>query len=239
MTVRRDALAVWAALGAAAALAWWLSVRPMALMPGMAGMDTPLLTFLAMWTAMMAAMMLPAVAPVALLWSRAIRVQSPGLGGAWRLTQFVAGYLGAWSAAGVLAFGIVLAMENQLTSPSARRALLAGALLLAGIWQLTPLKAVCLRHCRSPFGFLALHAGRAGWFRDLRVGAHHGAWCLGCCWGLMLVLVVAGMMSVALMVGLTALVVAEKTLPNGERTGRVAGVLLLAAAPFAWVFGPA
>lgn len=239
MTVRRDALAVWAALGAAAALAWWLTVRPMALMPGMAGMDTPLLPFLAMWTTMMAAMMLPAVAPVALLWCRVIRVQSPGLRGVWRLAQFVAGYLGAWSAAGVVAFGVVLAMENLLTGPTAQRVLLSGALLLAGIWQLTPLKAMCLHHCRSPFGFLALHAGRAGRLRDLRVGAHHGAWCLGCCWGLMLVLVVAGIMSLALMVGLTALVVAEKTLAHGQRVGRIAGLLLLVAAPLSWVFGPA
>ena len=237
--MRRDALAVWVALGAAAAVAWWLTLRPMTLMPGMAGMGTPPLPSLAMWTATTAAMMLPAVAPVALLWSRAIRVQSPGLRGPWRLTQFVAGYLGAWSAAGLLAFAVVRAMENLLTSPSAQRALLSGALLLAGIWQLTPQKAMCLRHCRSPFGFLALHAGRGGWLRDLRVGAHHGAWCLGCCGGLMLVLVVAGMMSAALMVGLTALVVAEKTLPHGERIGRLAGTLLLIAAPLSWMLAPA
>lgn len=237
--MRRDALAVWVALGLAAAVAWWLTLRPMTLMPGMAGMGTPLLPFLAMWTAMMAAMMLPAVAPVALLWRRTIHVQSPGLRGAWRLTQFVAGYLGAWSAVGLIAFALVRVMEDVLTSPSAQRALLSGALLLAGIWQLTPQKATCLRHCRSPFGFLALHVGRAGWLRDLRVGAHHGAWCLGCCWGLMLVLVVAGMMSAPLMVGLTALVVAEKTLPHGERTGRIAGALLLIAAPLSWLLTPA
>lgn len=237
--MRRDALAVWAALGVAAAVAWGLTLRPMTLMPGMAGMGTPLLPFLAMWTAMMAAMMLPAVAPVALLWSRTIRVQSPGLRGAWRLTQFVAGYLGAWSAAGLVAFGIVRMMEDLLSAPVAQRALLSGALLLAGIWQLTPLKTICLHHCRSPFSFLAQHAGRAGQFRDVRVGAHHGAWCLGCCWGLMLVLVVAGMMNAALMVGLTALVVAEKTMPFGQRIGRLAGVSLLAAAPVCWMFAPA
>jgi predicted metal-binding membrane protein len=239
--VRRDAAAVWAALGLAAALAWWLTLRPMTLMPGMAGMGTPLLPFLAMWAAMMAAMMLPAVTPVALLWTRAIRVQSPGWRGAGRLAQFVGGYLGAWTAAGLAAYALVLVMENVLTSALAHRALLAGALALAGIWQLTPLKAVCLRHCRSPIGFIVQHVGTTGPLRDLRVGAHHGAWCLGCCWALMVVLVVAGMMSVALMVGLTALVVAEKTLSFGPALARCTGwgLLLGAGAALATGWTPA
>lgn len=227
----RDALAVWAALGLAAALAWWLTLRPMALMPGMAGMGTPLAPFLGMWAAMMTAMMLPAVTPVAVLWSRAIRVQTPGLRGIARLTQFVGGYLAVWAASGLAAYGVVRFMEHGAAAPGPRRWLLAGVLVLTGVWQLTPFKAACLRHCRSPLGFIVQHAGVAGPLRDLRVGAHHGAWCLGCCWAFMALLTVAGVMSVALMVSLTALVVAEKTLPFGAGLGRVAGWGLLAAAP--------
>ncbi len=102
----------------------------------------------------------------------------------------------------------------------------AGILIAAGLWQLTPVKTVCLRHCRTPLGFL-IGQWRAGHYGALRMGLGHGVWCLGCCWALMALLFFGGVMNLYWIVGLAVFVLLEKTIPLGHWLGRVAGVVLV------------
>ena len=202
---RIDARAV-GALAAATALAWaglatW----------GGGGMEAPRLApFLAAWTLMMVAMMLPSATPLVLLYRR------PGR------AQLVAGYVLVWAAFGVPVYALAHAVDLMEVPAAA----IAAVLVAAGVYQLTPLKAACLRRCRSPLDFLALRWGR----RPLRLGVDHGTYCVGCCWGLMAVLVVAAAMSLAAAALIAAVVFAEKVLRVGAWTARAAGVALLAAA---------
>jgi predicted metal-binding membrane protein len=109
-------------------------------------------------------------------------------------------------------------------------------LAVAGLYQFTPLKARCLRHCRSPLGFLLHFGNYSGRLRDVRVGAYHGGYCVGCCWSLMLVLVAVGVMNMAWMVGLTALVFVEKVWRSGKAFGyAVGGALTLAGLLLPWL----
>jgi predicted metal-binding membrane protein len=182
--------------------------------------------FIAMWGTMMAAMMLPAVAPVATLYARTIRS-----GRARRLSLFVAGYLLAWTAAGVPAY-LALRLVDHLAggTGSAMRNIAAVVLVGAGVYQLTPLKSRCLRHCRSPLAQLLRYGNLKGPIRDLKVSMHHAAYCLGCCWALMALFIAFGVMNVWAMIGLAALVLGEKLLPWGEMVGRFAGAAFLVIA---------
>ena len=183
--------------------------------PGTMGM--PLREFMPMWSAMMAAMMLPAVAPVATLYARTIKSDRAG-----RLALFVAGYVIAWSAAGLPAyFGLRLMDHFVRDNGSAMRNIAVVVLAGAGIYQLTPLKSRCLRHCRSPLAQLLHYGNLKGPLRDLKVSIHHAAYCLGCCWALMALFIAFGVMNVWAMVGLAALVLGEKVLPRGDTVGRV------------------
>jgi predicted metal-binding membrane protein len=164
---------------------------------------------------MMTAMMLPSAAPLVLLY---------GPRGRGRL---VLGYLLVWAAIGLPVYALASAVDLMDVPAAAVAAVLAAA----GVYQLTPLKDVCLRACRSPLDFVALRWGRGA----LRLGAEHGAYCVGCCWALMAVLVVAAAMSVTAAAVIAAVVFAEKVLPAGEWTARVAGLALLAAAGVALV----
>jgi predicted metal-binding membrane protein len=131
--------------------------------------------FVAFWITMMAAMMLPSVAPVAITWARAIGRQASGLRRGSRTTQFLAGYLLAWGAFGCLAYAGLTVLEPALQmNPEVGRWVGAAAFAAAGLQQLGPLKDVCLRHCRSPFAQLLHYAQFRGWTRDLRVGVHQG-----------------------------------------------------------------
>src|SRR5262249_55666431 len=114
--------------------------------------------------------------------------------------------------------------------PGAAHIFAVAAFAVCGIYQLSSLKDHCLAHCRSPLGLLLHYASYRGRLRDLRVGAHHGGYCLGCCWGLMLVLIAVGVMNVAAMVGLAALVLTEKAWSRGRMAGRLVGVAALALA---------
>jgi predicted metal-binding membrane protein len=194
-----------------------------------------LLIFL-MWVAMMVAMMLPSALPTILIFHRAVRndpqVRSP----ATRMTAFAAGYIAAWTAFGLgaslLQWGLA---EATLLSPMMVSASpwLGGALLVvAGVYQWTPLKYACLRHCRSPLAFLAEH-WRPGMPGALRLGLRHGLFCVGCCWALMLLLFVGGVMSLLWIGGITAFVLVEKLAPYGAQGGRLSGVALVLAG--AWV----
>jgi predicted metal-binding membrane protein len=152
--------------------------------------------FVGMWALMMAAMMLPSVAPVASMYQRPVRSYR-----ALRLAGFTGGYLLAWAGAGIPAF-LLTAFVAQLVNDHPAWATAAAAAVFAscGVYQLTPLKSRCLKHCRSPLSLL-LHCGAyRGRLRDVRAGAHHGAYCLGCCWSLMALFVVVGVMNLAAMV---------------------------------------
>jgi predicted metal-binding membrane protein len=201
--VRSVSIYAAAALFAASAIAWSYVM----LAPGGMGMSP--VAFIAAWTVMMAAMMLPSAAPLVLLYRRGAS--------AGRTTLLVAGYLFVWAVAGV---PIYFAFE--LIPMSMAPAVLA----VAGIYQLTPAKRACLRQCRSPADFLVLRWGRGAF----RLGLEHGAWCLGCCWALMVVLVLVGMMGLAWVVGLATLVAIEKLSEHGVLVSRVTGAAFLLAA---------
>ncbi|MBV9230019.1 MAG: DUF2182 domain-containing protein [Chloroflexi bacterium] len=183
--------------------------------PGTMGLDFGL--FLVFWTLMMAAMMLPSVAPVASMYLTAVRRLTTGWPLVFRVGSFVVGYLVAWAAFGIPAFGIAL-LGGQLAASSPRIAPWVGAFLLvaAGIYQLTPLKDRCLSHCRSPLAWLFHFGNYTGPLRDMRAGLFHGGYCVGCCWGLMLVLIAVGVMNLAWMVGLAVVVFLEKTWRYGK-----------------------
>jgi predicted metal-binding membrane protein len=146
-------------------------------------------------------------------------------------TAFVAGYLAMWGAFSLAAVVAQWALErSELLSPtmtSTSRLLGAGLLLAAGVWQLTPLKTVCLRHCRSPIGFLSTH-WRPGVGGAFTMGVRHGVFCLGCCWFLMALLFYAGVMNLIWIIGLALFVLAEKLMPAGVAFDRATGLVLAA-----------
>ena len=235
----RQLAPAWAALTALAVLAWIVTVRQaegMGIGPGPMGLALP--AFLALWVAMMTAMMFPSVAPIAIMWSRSIQARSTGARRTWRITTFVAGYLLAWAAYGAIAFVVLVGTEKLVdASPEAAKWLGVAIFAVAGLYQLTPIKNACLRHCRSPMMAFLHYAGFKGRLRDLRVGAHHGLYCVGCCWGLMLVLVAVGVMNIAAMAALGAVVFLEKLWSRGELLTRVIGVSFIAIAVVA-AFAP-
>ncbi|MFD9982822.1 DUF2182 domain-containing protein [Streptomyces massasporeus] len=231
----RDLAAGWILVILIAVPAWALTIgqaRDMGVEPGTMGMALPL--FLLLWVTMMAAMMLPSMAPVAITWVRGIGRQSSGWARAARTIEFVGGYLLVWTAFGLLAYG-ALALTGDLVGdhPTAGRWIGSIAFLLAGLYQLGPLKHVCLRHCRDPLGHLVRYAGFRRPARDLRVGVHHGAYCVGCCAGLMVVLVPLGVMNVAAMAGLAVVIFAEKLWSRGRLLSGVVGVAFLVLAVLA------
>jgi len=185
----------------------------------------------AMWWLMMTAMMLPSATPVLLLAAALNRRATPDRRPYGATALFALGYLAAWAGFSVVA---VAAQAWLSTSGSLSSMLhvgegaLAGAMLLAaGLWQLTPLKRACLRHCRSPVHFLATRrrSGAAGAFA---MGAEHGAYCVGCCWLMMALLFVGGVMNLYWIAGLAGYALAEKLLPAGERVARIVGAILIA-----------
>jgi predicted metal-binding membrane protein len=208
----RTRLALVAALFALAAVAWWSTADRMQ------GMDdgpwTGLGTFgwfLGAWVVMMAAMMFPSVAPTVALYSRMTSERSRLL----PLT-FTGGYLVTWAAAGALAFAAAV-IGDRLTGDvlawdRAGRWVGGATLIVAAVYELTPLKDACLGRCRSPLGYL-LGSWREGWAGALRMGMGHGAWCVGCCWALMASLFALGVMSIAWMAFVAGLIAAEKLLP--------------------------
>ena len=210
--------------------------------PGMAGMAmagmpaggwsfAAATTFVALWTIMMAAMMLPAAAPMILIFAS---VQARRVGKAAVSSWiFIAGYLLVWLAAGVLVYAAIQIGSDLATQlASVERAhwvpfALGATLIVAGLYQFTPIKRVCLTRCRSPFAFVTCY-WREGRLGALWMGIRHGVYCLGCCWALFAVLVAAGVMSIAWMLLLTVLVFVEKALPYGQHTARIIGFALVA-----------
>ena len=220
----------WIAVAALAAVAWAVTVmlaRKMGNGPGTMGLA--LVRFLGLWVLMMAAMMLPSVAPVAVLWTRLISGASAGAGRVVRMSLFLAGYLLTWAAVGVVASAALAGTGRLLVaSPVAAKWLGVAILITAGVYQLTPWKDWCLRRCRSPIGALMYYLGFKGRSRDVRVGLHHGATCAGCCWGLMIVLIAVGVMNVAVMAALAVVILVEKLWRYGKPFGQAVGVVLAA-----------
>jgi len=182
---------------------------------------------LLMWWIMMLAMMLPSAAPMILLFA-AVNRQQGAAGRPYVATSvFVAGYLAAWGAFSLVAVTLQWAFERTgLISPTlvgTNMVLGAVVLLAAGVYQLTPLKHACLGHCRSPHGFLGAH-WRPGVRGAVRMGAEHGTFCVGCCWLLMGLLFLGGVMNLYWIIGLALFVLLEKTVPLGHWFGYASGV---------------
>lgn len=234
LDARAKAPVIWAALLAGAALAWTVTVRgAMEMGNGPGTMGRGLAGFMLLWMVMMAAMMLPSVAPVGSLYLRSVRGHSIGVLRALRVGSLILGYLGAWAAFGMLAFAAAWAGGRLAAeTPSAAPWVGAAALAVAGLYQLTPLKDRCLSHCRSPLGFLLHFGGYSGRLRDVRVGLYHGGYCVGCCWALFIVLIAVGVMNIAWMAGLAAIILLEKTWRYGKALGVALGIALLVLAIF-------
>lgn len=213
---------------AVAASGWWWSAvtaRDMSggtngdmMMDGSAAMS--LGTFLVAWVAMMGAMMLPAVLPVVRLYSRAAARDTVA-----PVPFFLGGYAAIWSAIGLPAFIAWRRLDEPLADATPTAGRIAGLVLVsAAIYQLTPLKRACLRHCRSPLSFFMQHGKNLHRPSGAAIaGVRHGLYCLGCCWMFMAVLIAFGTMELAWMIGLAALILVEKVTPIGERVATVAG----------------
>jgi predicted metal-binding membrane protein len=224
-------------------LALFPHLQPQDVMQGMAGMpvdtapsDWGFATWalmIGMWWIMMIAMMTPSAAPTILLYARVHRaaLAKGQLGSEVApIGAFAAGYLSAWLGFAVAAAALHFALEragllSTMMMGSRSRWLSGGVLIAAGLYQLSPVKNVCLAQCRAPASFLAGH-WRAHASGALRLGAQHGAYCVGCCWMLMALLFVGGVMNLIWIAALTTMVLIEKVLPGGQWIGRSAGVAL-------------
>ncbi len=222
-----------AALLLLTAQAWVLTLRAAdtMTMPGSAPSLGEGTLFTLQWGVMMAAMMLPSAAPMILLYrtvSLRLRTANEAV---LPVALFAAVYLLLWLLLGVPVYGGYVATAALAARWPAFDAAMpyavAGVLVLAGLYQFTDAKRVCLRHCESPLGFL-MRRWRSGYAGTFRLAAEHAGYCIGCCWGLMLILVAAGAMSIAWVVLIAVAVFAEKVLPHGWRTARLIGVGLIA-----------
>jgi predicted metal-binding membrane protein len=224
----RSTVITYAVLLGVTAAAWLAMLRVPMGEQDMAGMDMAMgptladgLTFIAAWAIMMAAMMLPSAMPMIGLYA-AMQRDAPSA--ATRLAAvgaFTAVYVMVWAVTGVPIYFASVALMAVTASTLAYA--IAGVLIAAGLFQLSPLKHVCLRHCRSPLGFLLGH-WRTGWRGGVKMGFEHALYCLGCCWALMVVLVVAGAMGLPWVLLIACVVAAEKILPRGEWVARMTGV---------------
>jgi predicted metal-binding membrane protein len=234
----RARLGLVAVLFVLAGIGWWWTADQMS------GMDSgpwaelgTLGWFLGVWVVMMAAMMFPSVSPTVALYARMTSAQS-----SVRPLLFAVGYLVTWTTAGALAFGVAFAggraAGDVLSWDRAGRWVAGATLIVAAVYELTPLKDVCLGKCRSPLGLL-LGSWRDGWSGALRMGVKNGAWCVGCCWALMASFFALGIMSIVWMTVIAGLIAIEKTLPwrrvatYGTTAVLLALGFLLLAAPHA------
>ncbi len=195
-----------------------------------------------MWFVMMLGMMIPSAAPMLLLYAHVQRRRS-GVSPLVRTALFGSGYALVWGAFSLGAAGLqqVLA-QTALVTPGltlASRAIGGAVLIVAGVYELTPFKQVCLAHCRGPVAFIASH-WRSGALGAIRMGIAHGLFCLGCCWALMLLLFVGGVMNLLWIAALAGLVLVQKLLPGGRVLAWLAGLVLIGAgAVLLWErFGP-
>jgi len=232
----RSSVVLVGALLALAALSWVLTSRRMAGMDAGPGTDPGTLGFyVSAWVVMMTAMMAPSISPMVLLYAsiqRRRRERGTGERGV-SVSAFVAGYFVTWTAFGLLAYGLFVAVESLSIDALRWREggpYLAGAVLIAAaIYELTPAKDACLHRCRGPLEFVMEH-WREGPVGALRMGSIHGAWCVGCCWGLMATLFALGVMSITWMVLIAAVIASQKLLPRPDRMRQATAALLVALA---------
>jgi predicted metal-binding membrane protein len=221
---------------AAAALAWFITRNRMAGMDAGPGTDPGTLGFYVLsWVVMMAAMMFPSIAPMVLTFSfiQRRRQQRDALDRTVSPSTFVGGYLLTWTAFGLAAYGLYVALRS-LSIPAfswhrGGQYAASAVILVAAVYQLTPAKDACLRRCRGPLGFL-VEEWREGPVGALRMGVVHGAWCVGCCWALMAALFALGLMSLAWMLVIAALIAVEKLLPSKVLANRTVALVLVALA---------
>lgn len=220
---RPVATAIIAALLVCAAAAWLLTVQQAASMAGMGGVAMlGAGLFLVTWVLMMVAMMFPTIAPMVLTHASVIRSRSEGAG---PTVAFVFGYLVIWTAAGLVPLAIIQLLGSSIAAPiNVWLPRVGGAIVVvAGLYQFTPLKNVCLKACRSPLGFMLTHDFGGGSPAAARAGASHGLYCLGCCWAIMSVLAVLGLMNLAWMAVFAVLFFLEKTWRHGVLLSRISG----------------
>jgi len=237
--VNRDRAILLSGSAAITALAWLYVVR---IADGHSRMAMDLGALFVMWSVMMVAMMLPSTLPFMLLFRAEQVRRHANHAPIVPLPFFAAGYFAVW----IVFSGVCAALQQILHSQSlltpmmsAASPLLAGGILIAaGVYQWTPMKNACLRHCRSPLSFL-LNDWREGPGGAFRMGAGHGLFCVGCCWMLMLLPFAAGVMNLLWMAGITVFLLLEKAVPGGEITARVCGALLALVGAYVIWFGVA
>jgi len=226
--LRHDRAILAGGVALLAALAWLFVLRGAGIPDGMsmpAMPPPPFAALVLMWWVMMVAMMLPSAAPAILLYARVREARSsdPGIPQSW---VFVGGYAMLWLVFAIAAAAVQRLVMGSAMAIEAERAA-AAVLIAAGVYQLSPLKAACLSQCRAPAQFLSRHwqPGIAG---AVRLGILHGVYCVGCCWALMALLFVGGVMNIGWIVLLTLIVAVEKIAPRGASIGRAAGAALAA-----------
>jgi predicted metal-binding membrane protein len=231
-SLRVTPVTVVVALLAAALVTWIVTVQRMRGMDAGPGTDLGGLGwYLGIWVTMMAAMMFPSAAPMVFLFHR-VSTERARRGQPFVPTWlFALSYLAVWTGFGLAAYGlyrlIVHVDVGFLDWERGGRYVAGGAIAAAGLYELTPLKSVCLRHCRGPLHFL-LHRWRQGVVGAVRMGAEHGTYCVGCCWGLMVVLFALGVMSLTWMAVVAAVILAQKVLPKGEHLTKVFALAFVA-----------
>jgi predicted metal-binding membrane protein len=231
---RRATIATGLVLLALAGVGWWETTRQSADMDGMVqgfaqvgsamSFDMTVPLFLGMWTSMMVAMMFPTIAPIVLLHRMVIRRRGGGL---TPTAVFVAGYLVVWVTFGFLPLAALVGFREVSDATTWVPRLGGAVLAVAGVYQFTRWKATCLKACRSPLTFLATHDFGRGLLGTLRAGISHGAYCLGCCWALMTVLFVVGLMNLAWMAVIAVIFLAEKNWRYGVALTKVVGTSLV------------
>jgi predicted metal-binding membrane protein len=215
-----NAVSLATALLAASLVAWIVTFTRMHGMDDGPGTDLGgVVWYLGIWVTMMAAMMLPSVAPMVLFFAHVSRERERRGNSHVPTWTFVAGYLAVWTVYGLAAYAVyrlVTTVDSGFLGwRHAGPYVAGGAIAAAGLYELTPLKRVCLRHCRSPLHFVLTgwHKGSAG---ALRMGGEHGAYCVGCCWGLMLILFALGVMSLVWMAVIAAVIFVQKVIPRAD-----------------------
>lgn len=223
--LRHERLVVAGGVALLALFSWLFVLRGAGMSDGamMPMSPPPLSALVIMWWVMMAAMMLPSATPAILLYGRVreIRKRDSAIAESW---VFTLGYLAVWllfslaaATAQWMLIGPAMAVSDRWT---------AAILLAAGAYQLSPLKGACVRQCRSPAQFISRH-WRPGWQGAVRLGMLHGAYCVGCCWMLMALLFVGGVMNLLWIAGLSAIVAVEKLAPRGPLLGQAAGLAMI------------
>jgi predicted metal-binding membrane protein len=222
----RERIVLWGGIVILTALAWiYLIIMPM----GAASWLFDATLMFLMWAVMMVAMMLPSAAPMLSMYARIASAREGSR--AYHVWMFAAGYFVIWTGFSLAATLLQYALQNvAIVSNGMRTGPIAGGIILtaAGVYQLSPLKNVCLAQCRAPIGFFMTNwrDGAAGAFA---MGLDHGAFCTGCCWMLMALLFVAGVMNLAWVAALSVLVLLEKAAPYGRAIARISGIAMIAA----------